>query len=88
MVDNDGLTLRDPVSIADCLNKHFGSVGEKLASEFDHKNGKDPLDYIQRQVQNTVFLPYTDANKVLRLLSKLDINKGCGFDLRGVWHRF
>ena len=83
MLNNDGITLRESASIADCLNSHFGSVGEKLASEFNYENnnGKDPLDYIQKQVHNSVFLPYTDDNKVLQILSKLDINKGYGYDL-------
>ena len=54
-----------------------------MASELNPENyeSKDPLDYIQMHVKHSVFLPFTDANKILRLLSKLDINKGSGYDL-------
>ena len=60
MVNEDGVSLRDSAGIADCLNKHFGTVGEKLASELNPENNesKDPLDYIQMQVKHSVFLPY------------------------------
>ena len=67
-------------SIADCLNCHFGSIGEKMASKINLENA-DPLKYISEQVQQSVFLPFTDTNKVSNLLTKLDINKGSGYDL-------
>ena len=31
MVDNDGKKITDPISIVDCLNNHFASVGKTMA---------------------------------------------------------
>ena len=51
-----------------------------MASKVNLDNA-DPLKYISEQVQQSVFLPFTDTNKVSNLLTKLDINKGSGYDL-------
>ena len=51
-----------------------------MASKINLENA-DPLKYISEQVQQSVFLPFTDTNKVSNLLTKLDINKGSGYDL-------
>ena len=82
--------LSDSKSIADCLNTHFGSVGEKMASKIDQGNSKikDPLEYVPKKVEQSVFLPYTDINKVMQLLSSLDINKGCGYCGMMIHHRY
>ena len=80
IVNENGSTLCDTQSIADCLNCHFGSIGEKMASKINLENA-DPLKYIAKQVQQSVFPPFTDTNKVSNLLTKLDINKGSGYDL-------
>ena len=57
MVNEDNVTLHDTASIADCLNKHFGTVGEKLASQLsaDTDIAKDPLKYIKKEVQHSIF---------------------------------
>ena len=83
MINENNENLKDPASIADCLNQHFGTVGQKLASALDSENvkTKDPLEYIQKQVPHSIFLHYTDTNKMLQQLSKLDPTKGCGYDI-------
>ena len=48
MVDGKGNKLTDPISIANCLNNHFATVGNKMAQKFDDIDSsrlKDPLSY-------------------------------------------
>ena len=73
-------TLCDSQRIADCLNCHFGSIGEKMVSKVNLDN-TDPLKYISEQVKQSVFLPFTDTNKFSNLITKLDIHKGSSYDL-------
>ena len=68
MVNEDKVKLEDSASIADCLNNHFGTVGQKLASKLDSENvkTKDPLEYIQNRYQ-TLFSYHTQM--VIRFYS-------------------
>ena len=39
MVDIDGKKITDPISIVDCLNNHFASIGKTMAQKFDEIDG-------------------------------------------------
>ena len=82
ILNEKGERIYDPLSIANCLNAHFGGVGEKMASKFNTKkaNLKDPLQYISKRVTNSIFLANTDSTEILQLISKL-LKKACGYDL-------
>ena len=47
--NDEGEKIQDPTNIAQALNQHFGTVGQKMANNFDIKglDIKDPLDYIK-----------------------------------------
>ena len=69
------------MNIADCLNDHFGSVGKNMAKKFDDiqlSRLKDPIDFINRKVENSFLLSTTDAHEIYMLISKLNNKKSKG----------
>ena len=82
ILNEEGVRINDSLGIANRLNRHFGSVGAKMASNFNTKkaNAKDPLRYISKRVNNSIFLANTDSTEILDLISKL-LKKACGHDL-------
>lgn len=50
------------LSIANCLNEHSSSVGKNMAAEVDievdSKLLRDPLDYLPKQVKNSIYILY------------------------------
>ena len=83
MTDKHGTKLEDPTKIANCLNEHFSSVGEKMASHFndmDESARKNPLDYINENNRNSMYLAKTDTAEICRLILSLDVRKSCGYD--------
>ena len=84
MKDPDGNYLEDPTEIANCLNNHFGSIGQKMAKKFDDIDPchlKDPLSFIKRdENKNTMVLFPTDAHELHTLISKLNNKKSSGYD--------
>ena len=85
LINSEGVTLDDPTDIANCLNDHFGTVGEKMAMKIDdvnHDNLKDPIDLIkkERNTKSMVLFP-TDETELENIISKMDNKKSCGYDL-------
>ena len=83
--NENGQNLDDPQQIADCINKHFGSIGKVMASKFNKehqlKNGiADPIQYVSANMKNCVVLKDTDLAEILKLISELELRKACGFD--------
>ena len=84
MVDKDGNKLTDPIDIANTLNNHFGSIGKIMAQEFDNLEPgkrKDPLSYISKDVQNSIFLSLPKASEISKNIVKLLDKNSCGYDL-------
>ena len=84
-IRNKGLNVDDPQEIANCFNKHFGSVGKKMASKFDREHRSklgimDPIEYVSTNVKNCVYLSNTDLAEIIKLISNLEVRKACGFD--------
>ena len=78
MVDPAGNEQHKPFDIANSLNDHFTSIGSKMASEIEKsaRNIRDPLSYITKYYENSLFISGTNPDEVYRLVYKLDINKG------------
>ena len=73
-----GNVLSDSTSIADCLNKHFGTVGETMAKKFstlDQSRLKDPLSYISKEMKNSFLLSKTNCSEISNLFYKLNGKK-------------
>ena len=81
-LNEDKIRVHDPLIIANCLNKHFSSIGEKMAAELNTENTnlKDPLLYVSKKVNNSIFLANTNVPEIVNLISKL-LKKACGYDL-------
>ena len=81
--DSNGVLLEDPKQIADCLNNHFTSIGQKMADKINDRNlsNIDPLSYITHDVNNSMFLRFTSTYEISERISKLDNKKSSGYDL-------
>ena len=81
MKSKQGFKLQDPKQIANRLNVHFSTIGESMAKKFVNlSNFRDPIDYLSVEVDKSIYLSYTDAKEVIKLIRKLDNKKACGFD--------
>ena len=83
LVDKNGKKLTNPSDIANSLNNHFGSIGKFMAQEFDDIDStrlKDPLSYISKQVQNSIFLSLPTAQEISKNISRLINKNSCGYD--------
>ena len=80
--NKNGKKLRDPSAIANCLNTHFGTVGKDLAKNLDQSKSdiQDPIEYIKIIQQQSMYLNETDSSELLKLISKLELKKACGYD--------
>ena len=81
VIDKDGNKLHDSKLIANSLNEHFSTIGEKMASEFANDiNSKNPLDYITTEVENYFIPSPTNTSEILKLISRLSDKKASGYD--------
>ena len=70
MVDGNGNKLTNSIDIANCLNNHFATVGNKMAQKFDDIDSsclKDPLSYISKDVKNSLFLSLPTSHEICLL---------------------
>jgi len=83
LIDKDGNRLEEDKDKANCLNSHLTSIGQKMADEAKSKNETmtDPLDYIKKEVNSSMFLNYTSASEIFKCISKLDNKRSSGYDL-------
>ena len=70
-----GEKLNESLSVANCLNEHFSSVGKRMANEIenevDTKTLKNPLDYLPKTVKNSFFFSF-QAHSALKLAYLVD----------------
>ena len=84
MIDKCGKLLTDPTDIANSLNDHFGSIGSIMAQKFDNLDNsrlKDPLSYISKDVQNSLFLHVPNSDEIAKDINKLADTNSCSYDL-------
>ena len=84
LYNKHGQKLVEPQKIGNCLNQHFSSVGKNMASkiddEVDFKFKRNPMDYLPKQLKNSMFFDEILLAEVLNLIAKLEIKKACGYD--------
>ena len=82
IIDKNGDKLHDPKLIANSLNEHFSTIGEKMASDLEMSANptKDPLDYITTDVEANFLPSLTNTSEILKLISKLNDKKASGYD--------
>ena len=84
IVDKTGQLLTDPTDIANSLNDHFGSIGNIMAQKFDNIDNsrlKNPLSYISKNVQNSLFLHAPTCDEISKDIDKLADTNSCSYDL-------
>ena len=84
IIDKTGQLLTDPTDIANSLNDHFGSIGSFMAQKFDNIDSsrlKNPLSYISKNVQNSLFLHAPTCDEISKDIDKLVDSSSCSYDL-------
>ena len=84
LCNKNGIKLQNPKCIANCLNEHFSSIGKDMAANIDKEVKpeyiRDPLDYLPKQVKNSLFFDDVLLSEILSLIAKLEVKKACGYD--------
>ena len=78
--ENDVL-LKNESDIANGLNKHFNSVGQKMASKFSNSRSANyrAIEKIERTL-DSIYLRRTSIVEIEKLINKLKTNKAPGID--------
>ena len=79
-IKTDGIIADDPTEIANCLNKYFCTIGEKLAQNVQTNNDLNYKKYLKNPVSSTIFLQPTQVSEVYNAIMSLNTNKSPGFD--------
>ena len=61
-------------------NHHFGSMGQFMAQNFDNMDSsklRDPLSYISKDIQNSIFLSLPKAEEISKNQSRLNLTEYC-----------
>ena len=79
----NGIIIKDPSEIANCLNDHFSGVGGLMAQEIESNspNTKDPISYIRKNVDRSMFMNFTNSAEISEGINKLQNKKSSGYDL-------
>ena len=83
LIGKSNKQLTDPIDISNSLNEHFGSIGEIMAKEFDKIDNsklKNPLSYISKGVQNSLYLHAPNCDEILKDINKLADTRSCSYD--------
>ena len=76
-----GTEIKSSLQIAKAFNKHFTTVGPKLAEKVISQPSDDPLSYIGNQVNNTIFkLETVSVEYVERAAKALNKSQSPGAD--------
>ena len=81
----DGMEVREPRLIAECLNDHFNTIGKNMAQKFERENNILSLsstqdNYILPNPTHSIFFENTSLVEIRKLIKCLDINKAPGSD--------
>ena len=79
--DEKNEILRNECDIANGLNKHFNSIGQKMANKFPNSNQEryKAVEKIERTVES-IYLRRTTIEEIEKLIDKLKSNKAPGID--------
>ena len=67
--------------IANCLNNHFNTVGQKMAEKFEYAPYTDPMSYISKTNQSSIYLKPVTIDEILNLIKEINNKKSPGPDL-------
>ena len=76
---SDGTKSKSEKIIANILNKHFTSIGEKLADKLTETNS-DPISLMGDKNSKSIFLDEIKLHEVLEEISNIDPKKAMGCD--------
>ena len=67
--NENGSKINTASGIANRLNNHFSSIGQKMADAFENQDmdqGKDPINYISTDVDQDFVLRSTNCAEVIK----------------------
>ena len=76
----DKSIIDDPTEVASCLNKHFCSVGKKLAQKVQNFTEINYTTYLKDPVSLSIFLHLTQVSEVYNAIMSLNSYKSPGYD--------
>ena len=76
---HEGIATKCLKTIANLINKHFTSVGEKLASNLDLSKNKFD-SFLGKKCDKTMFLHDVELHEVLDKIHDICVKKAMGFD--------
>ena len=76
----DESKIDDPTEVANCLNKHFCSVGKKLAQKVQNLNEINYTTYLKDSISSSIFLHPTQVSEVYNAIMSLNSYKSPGYD--------
>ena len=79
MYDKEGNVVNNQNGIANLLNCHFSTIGEKMAEKIPKEAG-DPLRYIKHDVTALLHMTPTTPDEIMKLIDNLDEKKSAGSD--------
>ena len=76
----DESIIDDPTEVANCLNKHFCSIGKKLAQKVQNLNEINYTTYLKDSISSSIFLHPTQVSEVYNAIMSLNSYKSPGYD--------
>ena len=77
--DDDGNEITDGTKIANLINRHFSTIGDKMAEKVP-PSFTDPLKYIKHEKSSSFFMSPTTTEEILKFIDSLDAKKAPGSD--------
>ena len=77
----NGTCYNDPEAIADRLNNHFATIGEKMSSNIIENNTENFQTYMPTYLNQSILLTKTNEKEILDIMSKLHNKNSSGDDL-------
>ena len=74
MHDEDGNAVYSQKGIANLLNCHFSTIGEKMAKKIPESGG-NPLSYIRNSVVSQLRMTPTTVKEIIKLIDDLNEKK-------------
>ena len=78
LIDKEGNAISSPKPMANLLNDYFNNIGNSLAKKLPLRG--NPMNFMKKDIQNSIFLFNTSVEEVYKLINKLSIKKSSGPD--------
>ena len=73
-------SITDTQTITSEFNDFFCTVGEKLAGRFENNGNKEFINYLDKRIQQSVFLSGVTEEEIMLEIKQLSTNKSPGYD--------